>query len=92
MSDQPPSSGFSWTAEVVSRGLKLRVPSPTSRNKTADGQRVHYTPLTIFEDPDVSSLLQANQVESIVKLVLAPESVILVFLATFLQTTLMLLL
>ena len=75
MSDQPTSSGFSWT-EVVSRGLKLRVPSPTSRNKTADGQRVHYTHLTIFENPDVFSLLRANQVESIVTSVLAPESVI----------------
>ena len=75
MSDQPASSGFSWT-EVVSRGLKLRVPQPASRTTTIDGKRLQYTAHTIYEDPEVSSLLRASQVESIIKAVLKPESVV----------------
>ena len=75
MSDQPTSSGFSWT-EVVSRGLKLRVPQPASRNTTVDGKHLHYTSVTIYEDPAMSSLLRANQVESAIKSSLTPNSVI----------------
>jgi hypothetical protein len=78
MSDNISSStGTDW-AKVASRSLRSKNPPPLHK-EDRDVNRTLFKPLTIFEDKEISAYLRNQQVLSIVKTALQPESVIFSF-------------